>query len=193
MKMQLLTTAILCLLICNPLANAGTLTGKVQSIGPEPVVIWVEGIHGNFSPSSKKPSINHKNKNFDPAILIIMKGTTVDFPNSDDIFHSAYSESKSNPFDLGIYGPGNDQHMTFNNPGLVKVFCHIHDHMYTFIHVVNNPFFTTVNESNEYTIPDIPKGTYRVKTWKTPRSYDTKTITINGDEMVSLNFRLRRR
>ena len=47
-----------------------------------------------------------KNKMFTPHILAVVTGTTVDFPNADPIFHSAFSSYNGQIFDVGLYPPG---------------------------------------------------------------------------------------
>ena len=175
-------------------AAAGSLTGKVMVEGngySEAIVVYLEEVSGSFRPPKKRPQIDHANQQFAPRTLVVTKGTTVDFPNSDQVFHSAFSISESNPFDLGIYGPGLDKNVEFNNSGVVEIFCHIHEHMYGFVLVLENPYFTTAADNGGFLIRNIPQGTYKVSAWMPPRSRETKSITINGTEKVSMNFTLR--
>ena len=54
---------------------------------------------------------------FSPHILPILAGTTVEWPNNDDIFHNVFSMSDAKQFDLGLYknNPPN-KHVTFDKP-----------------------------------------------------------------------------
>src|SRR5687767_3389707 len=45
--------------------------------------------------------ITQRDAVFRPGVLPVMVGTTVEWPNKDDIFHNVFSMSESNPFDLG--------------------------------------------------------------------------------------------
>ena len=114
----------------------------------------------------------------------------VEFPNEDDVFHSAFSLSKSNPFDLGVYGPGRDQAVKLKKKGLVEVFCNIHDNMYTYIHVLDHPFYAVPDEKGAYQILNVPDGTYRIKAWANPSSAMRKKVTVRGGDVSKVNFTL---
>lgn len=178
--------------IINPLiAHAGEIKGKVTLSGKgelEDIVVYVEDVKGNFPLPKKRPEMNHINMKFKPHVLAVMKGSTADFPNSDPLFHSAFSISKSNPFDLGLYGQGHEKSVPFPNPGLVEVFCHIHSDMHAYILVLDNPFFAPASKSGSFTIHGVPAGTYRVKAWMSPSVNAVKTVTVTDKEPSLLNF-----
>jgi plastocyanin len=174
-------------------AEAGVITGKVEITGQanlENVVVYLENIAGKFSPPSNRPVMNHINLQFAPHVLAILKGTTVDFPNSDPVLHSAFSVSKSNPFELGVYGQGHEKFVTFHNPGVIELFCHIHSHMNAYILVLDNPFFAITAKDGSFAIQGVPDGTYQIKAWAAPDVGGAKTVTVNGSKSVSLNFTL---
>ncbi|MBI3752573.1 MAG: hypothetical protein HY266_00815 [Deltaproteobacteria bacterium] len=192
--MKNLFLTFLVLTIMNPLiAHAGDIKGKVTLSGKgelEDIVVYVEDVKGNFPLPKKRPEMNHIHIMFKPNILAVMKGSTVDFPNSDPLFHSAFSISKSNPFDLGLYGPGHEKAVPFPNPGLVEVFCHIHSDMHAYILVLDNPFFAPVSKDGAFTIHGVPAGTYSVKAWMSPSVNAAKTAAVSNKEAALLNFTL---
>src|SRR5271165_6460234 len=81
-----------------------------------------------------------KGKTFTPHILAITTGTAVDFPNSDPIFHNAFSSYDGQIFDVGLYPPGSSRSVRFARPGVVRVFCNIHPTMSAIILVLNTPY-----------------------------------------------------
>ena len=87
--------------------------------------------------------MDQRNETFVPHVLAITTGTTVDFPNSDRIYHNVFSLSKTRPFDLGRYAVGSSKSIRFDRPGIVRVFCDIHSHMNAFILVFSHPFFAS--------------------------------------------------
>ena len=50
-------------------------------------------------------AISQGNRVFSPRVTVVVKGSTVDFPNDDTIFHNIFSLSTARPFDLDIYPP----------------------------------------------------------------------------------------
>ena len=149
-------------------ADAGTVSGKARVAGKDTganIVVYLEGVEGTFKIPEKRPEMNHVNLQFQPSVMAVLKGTTVDFPNSDSVFHSAFSISPSNPFDLGLYQKGREKFVQFKNPGVVELFCHIHSHMHGFILVLDNPYFATTSADGAFSIANVPDGEYTVKAW----------------------------
>ncbi len=104
--------------------------------------------------------MDQRNETFVPHVLAVTTGTTVDFPNSDRIYHNVFSLSKTQRFDLGRYAVGHSKAIRFDRPGIVRVFCDIHSHMNAFILVFSHPFFAVTDADGRYRIDNIPPGTY---------------------------------
>lgn len=175
------------------LAQAGTIVGKAKVQGKQDnqnVVVYVEGVTGDFQPSSKRPELNHINLSFQPPVLAVVKGTIVDFPNSDPVFHSAFSISPSNPFDLGLYQKGREKFVHFKNPGVTEIFCHIHSHMHAYVLVLDNPYFAVTDADGTFTIANVPDGNYTLKAWLNPSVVIAKPVSVQGKQTVNLNFTL---
>ncbi len=75
------------------------------------------------------------NKQFSPQVLIIEKGQSVHFPNSDNIRHHVYSFSKAKPFEIKLYSGTPTEPVEFNHSGVVVLGCNIHDAMVGYIYV----------------------------------------------------------
>ena len=175
------------------LAQAGTITGKAKIQGRpnhSDIVVYVEGVRGDFQLLPVRPEMNHINLQFDPPLLAVLKGSTVDFPNSDPVFHSGFSISPSNPFDLGLYGKGKEKFVQLKNPGLVEIFCHIHSHMHAYILVLENPYFAMTGEDGSFSIANVPDGSYTLKAWMSPTVVVSKTVEVKGEAAVNWDFTL---
>lgn len=175
------------------LAEAGSISGKARVTGKDSaanIIVYLEGVEGAYKIPEKRPEVNHINLQFDPPAMAVMKGTTVDFPNSDSVFHSAFSISPSNPFDLGLYQKGREKFVLFKNPGVVELFCHIHSHMHGFVLVLDNPYFAMTNRDGEFSIANVPDGDYTVKAWANPTTVMTKTVSLAGNRVVNMDFTL---
>ena len=135
--------------------------------------------------------LDQRDERFVPHVLAITTGTVVDFPNSDRIFHNVFSLSKTRPFDLGRYAAGRSKAVTFDRPGIVRVFCDIHSHMNAFILVFNHPFFTLTDAEGRYRIENIPPGSYNVIAWNEGVSSDPKPVTVPDGGSTEVDFALR--
>jgi plastocyanin len=112
-----------------------------------------------------RPRMDQRNETFVPHVLPIVVGTTVDFPNNDRTYHNVFSLSKTKSFDLGRYATGKSRPVTFDRPGIVRVFCEIHSHMSAFILVFAHRYFAVTDDEGRYHLDNVPPGTYTVKVW----------------------------
>src|SRR5262249_18209212 len=124
-------------------APHGALSGSVVTVdgkGRHPragVVVSVDGDEDSPSVGSP-PKIRQRDAAFDPALIVVTVGTTVEFPNEDKIFHNVFSLSEPAKFDLGLYKSGTSKSVTFRRPGVVDVYCNIHPQMVAKIKVMAN-------------------------------------------------------
>jgi len=128
---------------------------------------------------------------FNPHILPVMVGTTVEWPNNDDIFHNVFSYSEAKPFDLGLYkNPDDPKKVTFDKPGRVDVFCSIHSSMSCVVLVLENPFFAITNDKGAYSITNVPAGVYKLKAWHERLPAQVREITVPETGEVHVDFTL---
>jgi plastocyanin len=120
---------------------------------------------GPNNPRAPKPVMAQRGEQFVPHVLPILQGTTVEFPNEDDVFHNIFSLSGTRTFDLPKYPAGSSRSVTFPKAGVVNVFCHIHSDMSAVIFVRDNPYFITPDTTGAYSLEDIPPGDYTVVAW----------------------------
>lgn len=156
------------------------------------VVVYLEEVNGNkgFTPPSETPKIVSRDMKFVPEVLPILVGTTVDFTNEDDVEHNAFSLSVVKPFDLGLFKRGEDHTVVFDQPGLVKLYCNIHEKMMGYILVLGNPYFAMTDAQGRFTIPDVPPGTYKAVSWyrfgdeaeKEVILTKSKTVEVGGQD-----------
>jgi len=135
--------------------------------------------------------MDQRNETFVPHLLAITTGTTVDFPNSDRIYHNVFSLSKTRTFDLGRYAAGRSQAVRFDRPGIVRVFCDIHSHMNAFILVFNHRFFAVTDADGRYRIDNIPPGTYNVIAWNEGLASEPRAAAVPDGGSTELDFQLR--
>ncbi|HXU82455.1 MAG TPA: hypothetical protein VN914_13725, partial [Polyangia bacterium] len=110
--------------------TTGVVRGKVDLPKGEPVAyVYVENV---FAPAvhGEKVVIEQVRKQFVPNWAVIQRGTMVEFPNTDSVYHNVFSQSSGNSFDLGLYNSASAaKNHTFADPGSVDIFCNIHPQM----------------------------------------------------------------
>jgi hypothetical protein len=134
------------------------------------------------------PAMAQKNRMFEPSVLAVPVGGAVSFPNRDPFFHNVFSYSKTRSFDLGRYPEGDSHEVTFDEPGIVPVFCEIHYSMRAYIHVFDTPYFAVSDLSRRFEIPDVEPGAYTLHVWQENLPEIALPITV-GDDPVQVEVR----
>jgi plastocyanin len=151
------------------------LRGKIKYAGPgldqrrepdpSPAVVWLEG-SAAVKMEARQAQVLQEGLEFRPRVLALPIGSTVKFPNGDDVFHNVFSYSKAERFDLGRYPKGESKSVTFERKGLLDVRCEVHDHMRSYIHVFDHPYYAVAAADGSYSIPKVPPGKYTLVAWK---------------------------
>ena len=135
-----------------------------------------------------KAAIGQEREEFVPRVTVVTRGSTVEFPNADPIFHNVFSLSGAATFDLGRYPKGQSRSMLVSKPGLIKVYCHIHSHMSASILVLDHPYFAIPNLDGSFTLPAIPPGTQTVVGWHERVGERSTTIDVQPGRVASLEM-----
>jgi plastocyanin len=158
-------------------------------------VVYIDQPMNETAPSAQRDQLvktTQKDANFDPHVLPVVVGTTVRWPNEDDIFHNVYSTSDAKEFDLGYYKKDKVPEVRFDRVGRVDVFCAIHSKMHCIILVVPNPFFAKADDKGRFAIANVPPGTYKLKAWheRFPSKTIEVTVPATGEAKVDLTLSL---
>jgi plastocyanin len=141
-----------------------------------------------------RPRLDQRNETFEPHVMAIVAGTTVDFPNSDHTYHNVFSLSKTKSFDLGRYAVGHSKSVRFDRPGIVRVFCDIHSHMSAFILVFAHRYFSVADPDGSYRLENVPPGIYTVVAWHEAAALESRRVVVpDAGGEVEVNFALGRR
>lgn len=159
-------------------------------------VVYIEGPVATNAPPSKPLEvathrrIDQRGAVFSPHVLPVVVGTTVEWPNYDEIFHNVFSISEAQPFDLGLYKHPEVKRVRFEKAGRVDAFCSIHKAMNCIILVLENPFFAAADSDGRYRIANVPAGRYKLKAWHERLPSVTREITVPEEGEVRVDFTL---
>jgi plastocyanin len=127
-------------------------------------VVLLEGAKSTQVPP-QTVTIEQHNTRFEPDLVVIPVGSTVQFPNGDPVFHNVFSLSGAQPFDLGYYPQSQSRSVKFSKSGIVQVYCHIHSNMYAAIVVTDSPWYGKPAADGSFSWTHVPSGHYRVIAW----------------------------
>ena len=158
-------------------------------------VVYIVGAIGEKPLPPDKPlqvvttkRISQRGAMFSPHILPVVVGTTVEWPNYDEVLHNVFSMSEPKPFDLDLYKAPVIKNVTFDQPGRVDVFCSIHSAMSCVVLVLENPYFASTDAKGRYAIPNVPPGNYKLKAWYQRLPADVKEVTVPESGEVKVDF-----
>jgi plastocyanin len=175
-----------------PPAKPPRYQGQVGEIAPPEAptaVVYLEGSFQAGSNAAPKVELWQRGLQFRPALLPVQVGTAVEFPNGDEIYHNVFSYSKVKRFDLGRYRKDEKPAMqVFDKPGVVKLYCEIHEHMRGTILVLDTPYFVRTDTNGAYRLKDLPAGQYTLKAWVDEKQIYEQPVTLAAGQTQTVNF-----
>ncbi|MGO9519339.1 MAG: hypothetical protein ACLPND_20075 [Candidatus Korobacteraceae bacterium] len=151
------------------------ITGRVVLEGAAHIspanstVVWLTPIGADPNGAAiVKPMhavLQQRNKAFEPHMLVVTKGSTVDFPNLDPWFHNVFSLFNGKRFDLGLYEAGTTRTVHFDREGVSYIFCNIHPEMSAVVVVLPSQYFAVPDKQGEFSFASVPAGGYMLHVW----------------------------
>ena len=173
----------------------GSLSGSMQIEGRASGAIGVV----TLEPVGKKarrrsPKVRvmeQRDRQFAPRVMAVPLGSTVTFPNFDQVFHNVFSTSDAQKFDLGLYKGGQAREITFDREGIVRLGCNLHANMSAHVVVVSAPHYAVTDPSGAFRFRSLEPGKYRLRAWS-ERSLApvTQEVTIaSGSNKVTVGVK----
>jgi plastocyanin len=144
-------------------------------------------------PGRNAATMDQRDKQFVPHLLVVQTGTSVNFPNSDVIAHHVYSFSHPNHFKLPIYKGEAYPPVAFDESGVVVLGCNIHDNMLGYILVVDTPVFAKTDMNGMATLPADNVEGAQVVVWSPRIRDDAAHLSVSvasAEESGRITFQL---
>ena len=164
-------------------ATAGTIEGTVSP--GKSSVVYVDTIQGKTFPApSQQPVMDQKGLMFNPHVMVVQVGTTVEFLNSDNVQHNVFwpsiSGNKKLGHNLGTWPKGEKKAFQFNDVGVASLLCNVHPEMNGYIVVAPTPYFAMTDKNGNYEIKNVPPGKYTLKTWSEDGKVTTLAVEVSA-------------
>ena len=174
------------------LASGGEISGTV-SPAKAGSVVYVDAIPGKTFPAPPKPLVmDQKSLLFQPHVLAVPVGATVQFLNSDKVQHNIFWPSingnKKMSHNMGTWPKGEERPFKFETPGVVPLLCNVHPEMSGFIIVSPTPYYAIADASGNFKIADVPDGSYTVSAWHEGMKIQSKPVTVSGKAAVEFSL-----
>ena len=167
---------------------AGANTGFVDR---SDVVVWLTPAGDSARPrpaQTRRYKIDQQQKRFQPHVLVVPVGSSVDFPNLDPIFHNVFSLFDGKRFDLGLYEAGTSRSVSFTRTGVCYVFCNIHPGMAAYVMVVDSPYFAVSDRHGGFLMPSVAPGSYTYHAWRAGGETLTGQTTVDSGTPLDVRW-----
>jgi plastocyanin len=173
------------------------VAGKVVLMGKggaEPdasgTVVWLPGVFRKGG-AAAKAQMASRGKAFEPHVIAVPEGTTVEFPNYDKIHHNAFSVSEQCKFDLGLYKNGDSRPNKFGAAGVCRVYCNIHAKMSGIVLVTKGDASTVTGKDGSFRIDGVPPGKHVLKVWHEKGGQEAEeSVEVAAGQAVTRDLRL---
>ena len=165
-----------------------TLSGKQASKAKKKdVVVYFEPEIKLVIPALEKPyEVIMKNKEYHPRVSAIPVGSTIRISNKDTILHNAFSPSRSNQFDLGLYGKDKEKDHQLDSSGVVRIFCNVHYHMVAYVLVLETPYHTITDDKGHFKLEGVPEGKGKLFFWHERANRVVRNISNSASQNKEL-------
>jgi len=173
----------------------GTINGTVKAKKAKylrDTLVYIENVTNSFEPPQEHAVMDQKNMAFIPHVLPLLKGTTVDFLNSDMVQHNVYSpDAVADNVNLGTWLKGEVRPFTFNKLGVASMRCNVHVDMLAYVLVLQNPYFAKVNNDGSFSITNMPEGKYTLKLWNERYKAGDRQVEVKANATSTIEFELK--
>ncbi len=125
-----------------------------------------------FDPEAMNLSLDQKGCEFSTVLGVMTNGGELTAVNSDMTLHNIHTYEligKARRTVMNVSQPNEGDSVTkkvkLRRGNGMKVECDAHDFMHSFVYVAKNPYYSVVDDSGNFSIGDIPAGTYEVIMW----------------------------
>lgn len=157
-------------------------------------VVWLEPVATAEESVQEVVVLDQRGLDFQPHVLTLRVGGTVEFRNSDTVLHNIFAPGLGGEaFDLGTWPAGQTRSRRFDRPGVTVLLCNVHPEMEAFVVVVPSRWYADVGADGAFTIPDVPAGEYLLVGWHERGVTSKVEIRVTGERDVTRNVRIRGR
>lgn len=132
--------------------------------GLKDVVVAIKGVSKSTGESAEPLILDQKGCEYSPYITAVQTGQKIVVRNSDPVFHNVdvIPAVEGNKPANKAQGPGAPD-ITISFPKeetFLRFKCDVHPWMFSYVTIVDNPYFAVTDKDGKYTIKDVPPGKY---------------------------------
>ncbi len=199
-QLAFLSSLFITAVAVSSIARAGDIKGKVTAQGMRSaanIAVYVDSIPGKTFPAPAQPAVmDQVHLAFAPHVVVVLKGTTVDFTNEDPVGHNIYwpaiNHNRKLAHNMGTWPQGQKKSFTFNDLGEVPLLCNVHPEMSGYIVVVPTPYSALTDKDGNFVIKGVPAGSYTLTTWSEEAKPASQPVKVAAAGVTSANLIVKR-
>jgi plastocyanin len=150
-----------------------------SSGGVKFVIVYLKDITKGKAMAPGAAELNQEKCAYHPHAQAIEVGTTLTVLNSDPILHNVHASlGASTVFNYAMPLKGQRIPKKLTKAGFVKLKCDVHSWMNGAIGVMDNPYFAITDDEGNFTISDIPPGSYTLAVWHERLGEKSQPVTV---------------
>lgn len=159
--------------------------------GIKDVVVSITGVTGG-KPMTALGSdfvIDQKGCMYNPHISVVPVKTPIRILNPDGILHNVHSYStKNKEFNMSQPKFVKEKKISYDFAEVVTLKCDVHGWMSAKVMVVDHPYHAVTDADGNFTIADVPPGTYTVEYWQEKLGKQTAKVTVAAGAAAKADF-----
>lgn len=185
-----------------PVTTDAPVCGKEQQsedlvVGPDKgikyAVVRLIGVKGGAPFVAKPIEVDQRGCKFNPHVLVVPKGATLDILNNDGVTHNIHSHSTANDeFNKNQPGFKKKVSQKFEETERVRLTCDVHPWMSGWVVVAEDAFVAVTDASGSFKLAGVPPGTYKLEVWQEKLGTQSKDVTVKSGADANVAFELSR-
>jgi plastocyanin len=143
-----------------------------------------------FDAPTTPVELDQKGCYYTPRVVGVRVGQPMDIVNSDPTMHNVHALPMVNQeFNHGQPKQNMRTTKTFTAPEvMIRFKCDVHSWMTAWVGVMSHPYFAVTKPSGEFSIPNLPPGTYTLETWHEKLGTKTMQLTVPPGQSQTASF-----
>jgi hypothetical protein len=149
--------------------------------GVKNAVVFIEEIKAGKALPSTPVEIDNVKCAFVPHVQVGAKGQDLIIKNTDPMLHNTHIYlDKKTVFNFALPVTGMEIRKPVKKTGVMSVECDAHAWMKGYLYMHENPYITTTDKNGNFSLTDIPPGTYKIKIWHEALGEQGQSVTVSG-------------
>ena len=154
------------------------------------VVVTVEVKGAEVRVPDEPLVLDNRRCRFEPHVLVVPVGATVEFSNSDETTHNVHTFALKSSSINETIAAGTRTRMVAKRAERIRVACDIHSWMKGWIYVTDTPFHALTDASGAFSIEGLPPGEHEATLWHERLGKKKITFSIDAEGKTRVDWRM---